>query len=172
MTQRTALVLVCILAAGCATTSPDIDVFLLQVAPVEATLLEQRVRLDVRLQNAGDAELSVTGVALQLDINGRRLAKGVSNASFTVPRLGETKASVEASVTLFDVARLLMDLPGRETFTYEVKGKVYLAGGMRRSLRFAREGEVARRDLETLGAGNMRSIIAPGSVEKQGGGRP
>jgi LEA14-like dessication related protein len=103
----------------------------------------------------------VTGVALQLDINDRRLAKGVSNESFTVPRLGETKTSIEASVTLFDVARLLLDLPGRETFTYEVKGKVYVGGGVRRSIRFAREGEVARADLETLGTGNMRSSIAP-----------
>jgi LEA14-like dessication related protein len=155
------LLIASLLLAGCATTSPEIDVFLLRLAPVEATLLEQRIRLDVRVQNASEAELSVTGVALQLDINDRRLAKGVSNESFTVPRLGETKTSIEASVTLFDVARLLLDLPGRETFTYEVKGKVYVGGGVRRSIRFAREGEVARADLETLGTGNMRSSIAP-----------
>ena len=161
MVLRFLIPAVLVLATGCASTSPDIDVFLLQVAPVEATMLEQRVRLDVRVLNASQTELSVTGVALQLNVNDRRLAKGVANEPFTVPRLGEAKTSVEASVTLFDVARLLLDLPGRESFTYEVAGKVYLGGGFRRSVRFAREGEVARGDLESLGAGNMRSIIKP-----------
>lgn len=161
MLRRFSCMVLLVLCAGCATTPPDLEVYLLEVAPVEATVLEQRIRLDIRVQNAGETELSVTGLTVQLDVNDRRLAKGVSNESFTVPRLGEVKTSIEASVTLFDVARLLLDLPGRESFAYAVKGKVFLAGALPRRVRFEREGQLQRRDLESLAAGSMRSGISP-----------
>ena len=148
---RSALLLA-LLLAGCA-TRPAVEVALVGLAPLESSLLEQRMRLDFRLQNFAERALDATGLELTLNVNGRPLARGVDNASFRVDRLGETRVSAVVSTTLFDLASQLLALPGRDTFTYELSGRLHLQGWPR-SLPFQRSGEISRAQLQRLaGAG-------------------
>ncbi len=148
---RPVLVLLALLG-GCA-SQPSVDVMLVGLAPMESTLLEQRLRLDFRLQNFGDRALEATGVEVTLNVNGRRLARGVDSGAFRVDRLGETRVSAVVSTSLFDVARQLLELPDRQSFSYELVGRVYLRGWPR-SMGFNRGGEISRSDLARLaGAG-------------------
>ncbi|MEQ8860565.1 MAG: LEA type 2 family protein [Pseudomonadales bacterium] len=133
---------------GCA-SQPSVDVNLVGLAPMESTLLEQRLRLDFRLQNFGDRALEATGMEMTLNVNGQRLARGVDNGAFRVDRLSETRVSAVVSTSLFDVARQLLDLPNRESFSYELTGRVYLQGWPR-SMPFRRGGEISRADLARL----------------------
>lgn len=147
-----ALALVPLLLAGCA-AQPRMDVALIGLAPVQSTLLEQRLRLDFRLQNFGERPIRASGVEVTLNVNGQRLARGVDNGAFEVERLGETRVSAVVSTSLFDVARQLLALQDRETFSYELTGRLYL-DGWPRSVPFARSGEISRSDLARLvGAG-------------------
>jgi len=147
------LAIAALLLSGCA-AQPNVDVALVGLAPMESTLLEQRLRLDFRLQNFSERVVSATGVELTLNVNGRRLARGVDNEAFGVDRLGETRVSAVVSTSLFDVARQLLDLPDRERFSYELSGRIYLEGWPR-SVPFSRSGEIAREDLARLvGAGD------------------
>ena len=51
--------------------------------------LELRLAVRVRIQNPNDTPIEYSGAALYLDLNGRKLASGVSDAIGTVPRYGE-----------------------------------------------------------------------------------
>ena len=143
--------LLVLIAGGCA-TDPSLEVFLIGMTPVQSSMFEQRMRLDLRVQNAGDEELRATGVAVTLNVNDSRLAKGVDNQPFTVPRLGDATTSAVVSTSLFDMARQLLGLPGRESFSYKLEGKIYLEN-RGRARRFTRSGELTREQLGRLAGG-------------------
>jgi hypothetical protein len=140
--------LLVLLAGGCA-SEPAVEVFLTGVTPLESGLLEQRARLDLRVQNAGEKALHANGLEVVLKVNDARLARGVDNRPFVVPRLGEATTSTVASASLLDVVRQLLNLPGRESFSYELEGKIHLEGrgGARR---FRHGGALTREQLERL----------------------
>ena len=151
-----------LIAGGCA-TDPSVEVFLIGMTPVQSSMFEQRMRLDLRVQNAGDKELRASGVAVTLNVNDSRLAKGVDNQPFTVPRLGDATTSAVVSTSLFDMARQLLGLPGRESFSYRLEGKIYLES-RGRARRFSRTGELTREQLGRL-SGSAGGSPAPLKLE-------
>ncbi len=146
------VLLLALLAGGCA-TEPAVEVFLIGVAPLESSMLERRVRLDLRVQNASEKELRASGLEVRLEVNDTRLARGVDNRAFVVPRLGEATTSAVVSTSLFDMVSQLLNLPGRDSFSYELEGKIYLEGRPG-TQRFRQGGALSRDQLERLvGAG-------------------
>ena len=59
------------------------------IDPLPSEGLELRLAVKVRIQNPNDASVEYTGTALSLDLNGHKLASGVSDEVGTVPRYGE-----------------------------------------------------------------------------------
>ena len=97
--------------AGCVGVGEErVEVHLADVALLDATLLEQRLRLTLRFQNRGGADLPVDGLAYRIEASGTTIASGVSNQAFTVPRFGEARVDVEATSTLAGVLRQIIDL--------------------------------------------------------------
>jgi hypothetical protein len=144
--------LVLALLAGCV-SRPDVDVVLVGLTPVESTLFEQRLRLDFRLQNFSDQVIRATGFEVTLNVNGRRLARGVDDGAFLLTGFSDARASAVVSTSLFEVARQLLDIPNRESFDYELTGRLHL-DGWPRSVSFARSGAISRDELQRLvGAG-------------------
>ena len=145
MLSRTAsyLALVLVSLAGCAQYKP-VDVFVIGLQPTEGSALEQRIRVDLRIQNPNDQPIDAHGMQIRLDVNGARLARGVSDATFTIPRLGETTTSIVATTSLFDLAKQIVALSGTQSFKYVLEGDVYvdsMPGGFGRSVSFHNEGE-------------------------------
>ena len=137
---------------GCA-SNPGVDVALIGLEPLETNLFEQRLRLDFRVQNLGEREIRATGLRVDLKLNDARLARGVDDGAFVVPRLSDARASAVVSASLFDVARQLLSLPEHDSFTYELSGRIYL-DGWPRSWGFVRAGVITREELQRLtGAG-------------------
>jgi LEA14-like dessication related protein len=140
--------LICLLLAGCASYERP-DVTLVGLAPLESTMLEPRMRLDFRLLNPGRKPLTVRGVDMALEINGVELARGVDGQGFELPAFGETRASVEVTASVFKLLQILLSLPQTEAFTYELSGRLHLAG-FPRSIPVTRAGSVTREQLQAL----------------------
>jgi LEA14-like dessication related protein len=112
--------------------------------------LELRLAVKVRIQNPNDLALEYSGAALTLDLNGRRLATGVSDSIGTVPRYGETVLTIPVTISAFDMARQVLGLAGAErndAVAYRVRGK--LEGGLFGTRRFTSEGTFELPDSRT-----------------------
>jgi LEA14-like dessication related protein len=128
---------------GCTHYKP-VDVFVINLTPTESAGLEQRIKVDLRILNPNDEAIVANGMQIRLDVNGARLARGVSDATFTIPRLGEATTSIVATTTLFDLAKQLVVMSGgRQTLQYELDGDIYLgaANPLARSVSFHNAGE-------------------------------
>ena len=144
---RTCLIIVLLPAiAGCATSFTSMEepeIHVINIVPLEADgLFEQRARVNLRIINPNDVDLSITGFSFHMDINDAPFTRGVSNESLTVPRLGEAKASVIVTTTVVDLARQMMAFEGHDNPNYTIEGKVYLANSRMRSVSFSYSGEL------------------------------
>jgi LEA14-like dessication related protein len=113
------------------------------IEPLEGQGLEMRFAVKLRVQNPNDAPIDFDGVALDLDLNGRAFASGVSDQRGSVPRFGETVVSVPVTVSAFSVARQAFGFATGDTVnkvSYAVRGK--LAGGVFGGARFSDSGYV------------------------------
>ena len=129
--------------AGCETvTRPDaLRVTVAGVEPLQGEGLELRFMVRLRVQNPNDAAVDFDGVAVDLEVNGKNLASGLSDRKGTVPRFGETLIDVPVSVSAFAAMRQalgLSDAAARGELPYVVSGK--LAGGLFGTVRFSQSG--------------------------------
>jgi LEA14-like dessication related protein len=135
------------------TLSPNSDPLNVSVAgvePLEGEGFELRLAVKVRIQNPNDAPVEYDGVALTLDVNGKKFGTGVSGDTGTVPRYGETVVTIPITVGPFNIARQVLGLAtGGEVraVSYAVHGK--LEGGLFGTKRFEDKGTF---ELPTAGA--------------------
>ena len=90
--------------------------------------MEQTFVAELRIQNPTETDLDITGVALDLEINGQSFAKGVSNQSLRVERLSTKVMQVEAYTGLTSILRQLAEVQKgsyASGFKYRLKGTVY-----------------------------------------------
>ncbi|MBK6672449.1 MAG: LEA type 2 family protein [Proteobacteria bacterium] len=143
MRVLTALVLLAGLA-GCAYArleKPTLQV--VDVQMLKGDLLQQQLKLRMRVQNPNDRELPVAGITYELAVAGEAFAHGESERNFIVPALGS--AEFDVNVTANAATALLKILAGGrklETVDYRLTGKVALSSGMLRSIPFDQKGVV------------------------------
>ncbi len=133
-----------LLFGGCASLRyPEpIDVIMAGVEPLQSQGLELRMLVKLRIQNPNDLPLDFNGVSVQMDVQGKRFATGVSDAVGSVPRFGETIVSVPVSISVFRIVHQAMDVMTNEyrgKLEYEMTGR--LAGPAFNSVRFKSKGE-------------------------------
>lgn len=163
MTPHRAVLAIPLLAAalafaGCATL-PDQDPLEVTVAgiePLQGEGMELRMNVKLRIQNPNDAPLDYDGAYVKLEVQGRTFATGVSDATGTVPRFGESLVVVPVTASMLRVVRnvvgMMQDQPP-EQVRYRMTGKLSTTGfGSRR---FSAEGEFK------LPAGTVREGAAP-----------
>lgn len=128
--RRTTLVSLLMLGLGACAHLPGTDPLIFDVTgiePLPGDGLELRLAITIRIQNPNDAPIEYTGVALDVDLNGRRLASGVSGEIGTVPRYGETVFTLPVTISAFNVARQLagfMNGSRTDEVGYRVRGKL------------------------------------------------
>ena len=145
--RRTLLILLAfgvLLCGGCASLQghDPIQVIIAGVQPLEGEGLELRMLVKLRIQNPNDVPLDFNGVSVQMDVQGKRFATGVSDAAGSVPRFGETIVDVPVSISMFRMARQAIGVMTDEyhgKLAYEMTGK--LAGPAFNSVRFKSHGE-------------------------------
>jgi len=135
------------LALGACATLPGRDalrVHVVGVEPLQGEGFELRFAVRLRAQNPNDAAVEYDGVALELELNGKALASGVSDQKGIVPRYGEAVFSVPMSISAFAAVRQAMGLVEGQSIDkipYVLRGR--LAGGMFGGMRFSDEGTLS-----------------------------
>ena len=112
------------------------------VEPLQSQGMEVRMLVKLRIQNPNDLPLDFNGVSVQVDVQGKRFATGVSDTAGSVPRFGETIVSVPVSISVFSIVRQAMDIATEEyrgKIEYDMTGR--LAGPAFNSVRFNSKGE-------------------------------
>jgi hypothetical protein len=129
--------------AGCASLAnrDPLNIDVAGIEPLPGEGLELRLAVTIRVQNPNDVAMQYTGAALALDLNGRKLATGVSDAVGTVPRYGESVFTIPVTISAFNMVRQVLGFVDAEQETevrYRVRGK--LEGGLFGTRRFSDEG--------------------------------
>ena len=118
--------------AGCASwfmNGEPPEVLVTNVTPLETTAFEQRLQVDLRIRNPNDFDLLVTGIDFTLTLNGKRLARGLSNKDITVSRLSDAVVSVQTSTSTFDMVRQLLSFSQTQDLSYDITGLLHLKDG-------------------------------------------
>jgi len=140
--------------AGCSwmqRTDPP-QVTLVGVEPAASEGLETRIQLKLRVQNPNDAPIGYNGVYVELDVQDKSFASGVSNQSGTVPAFGEAVITVPVAVSIWSIAGQGMGLfsgKAMDKVTYAMRGK--LSGSSSETVRFKSQGELNLADLVSGG---------------------
>jgi LEA14-like dessication related protein len=127
------------------------DVLVANITPLDSTPFEQRLKIDLRVRNPNDYELQVTGMDILLDLNGKRLARGLGNQAFAVPRLSDRVVTIETTTSTLDVVRQVLGLRKVQALRYEISGVLYLKDGR---LPFENSGVLVEK-------GELSGILAP-----------
>jgi hypothetical protein len=121
------------MAFGCASMKArdPLQVTVAGIEPLQGQGLEMRLNVKLRVQNPNDNPVDFDGVALQMDVQGKTFATGVTDAAGSVPRFGETVITVPVTISAFRMARQAMGLMGGGGFNkidYEMNGKLNGSG--------------------------------------------
>jgi LEA14-like dessication related protein len=132
--------------SGCAMfqRSAPLQVTVLGVEPAESQGMELRLLVKLRVQNPNDAAVDYNGVAVEMSVQGKTFATGVSDAAGSVPRFGEAVITVPVSASAFSLLGRALDMvhgAGSGKITYELKGKLSNPGFS--STPFHAQGEFA-----------------------------
>jgi len=114
------------------------------IEPIEGQGLEMRFNVKLRVQNPNDSAVSFNGVSLNLELNGKPFASGVSDQVGTVPRFGETVVNVPLTVPALSAVRQAFAFAGAAQsgqIPYILRGK--LAGGLTGTTRFIDQGTLS-----------------------------
>lgn len=143
--RSTAILVATLLLSACAGL-PNRDPLIVDVAGIDSLPgegLEIRLQVAIRVQNPNDAPVQFRGTALDLDLNGRRAASGVSDTAGEVPRYGETVIYVPVTISAFNIVNQVIGFINNdgEEIDYRIRGK--LDGGLFATRRFVDEGTLS-----------------------------
>jgi LEA14-like dessication related protein len=108
-----------------------LQVTVLGIEPQDSQGMELRMLVKLRVQNPNDSPIDYNGVALEMYVQGKTFATGVSDAVGSVPRFGEAIITVPVTVSAFHMLGQAFDLVrsgGTGKITYEMKGKLNGSG--------------------------------------------
>ena len=123
---------VVLLFSGCASwfiKGEPPEVLVTNVTPLDATLFEQRLRVDLRVRNPNDFDYHLTGIDFTLNLNGKRLVRGLGSKEVTIPRLGDTVMTIDTTTSTLDIVRQLLNLSQKQELAYDIKGVLHSTEG-------------------------------------------
>lgn len=139
---------------GCAGVGKRLEtpeVTLAHITMEQAKGFEAVYQLDLRVFNTNDVALEVRGIDCELEINGKRFAKGVSAAQTTVPAYGTElvqmkvySSMLEMMTSLVDMVRQVQAKQAVPKLEYKLAGRLRLGGAsmMPGSFPFSYAGEL------------------------------
>jgi LEA14-like dessication related protein len=74
------------------------------VEPMQGEGLELRLGVKLRVQNPNEHPIDFRGAAVDLEVEGKRFASGVSSESGNVPGYGETIVTIPVTASAFQMA--------------------------------------------------------------------
>jgi LEA14-like dessication related protein len=127
--------------SACATLPEPLNVSVAGIESMKGEGMEMRMLVKLRIQNPNDKEVAFNGASLRMNVQRRTFATGVSDASGTLPRLGETVVEVPVTISTLNIIRQVMGMAMGEPVdkvNYSMQGKLH-TGGMS-GMRFGTDG--------------------------------
>ncbi len=143
--RRLFLLAVAALAMTACASMPHTDPLQVTVAGVEGLPgegMEIRMLVRLRVQNPNETPIEFSGVYVELEVQDKTFASGVSDESGIVPGFGEAVVSVPVTVSVLRMVRQVVGiLDGQpvDQVRYRMSGK--LNGGVFNTHRFESSGE-------------------------------
>jgi LEA14-like dessication related protein len=134
-----------LLLCGCASL-PAFDPPRVTLAGIDSVAfegMELRMLVQLRVQNPNGIALDYDGIDVQLSLQGKGVARGVSNERGSVPRYGEAVVALPVTISLMDLGRQALGIlkGGDSRVHYAIEGK--LGSPLLGATRFHSQGEVA-----------------------------
>jgi hypothetical protein len=147
-------VLLVLLLGACASLGggEPLNLHVVGIEPLPGEGLEMRFAVKLRVQNPNTSALAYDGIAIELRVNGRPLASGVSDQRGNVPRFGEVLIEVPVSISAFSAMRQALGLAEYtrlDRVPYTLSGRLSGAG-LFGGRRFSSAGVI---DLSGVGIG-------------------
>ncbi|MBW2192369.1 MAG: LEA type 2 family protein [Deltaproteobacteria bacterium] len=142
------------LLAGCAGFGKRLEapeVSLAHITIQESKGFETTYQIDLRVFNTNEIPLEVKGVDCELEINGRKFAKGVSPTETTVPAYGTELLQVEVYSSMLEMVSSFLNMvrevqskQAPPNIEYKITGRLRLGSGkmLPGSFPFKYEGEL------------------------------
>lgn len=111
-----ALLFVSACGGGGRVRPPRVDVSIADVRLAQAGVLEQTYAMTLRVQNPHNFEILADGLSFSVETNGKLFARGVSNESVVIPRLGEAMVQVQA---VSDTPKAIEQVVDFQNFAFE-----------------------------------------------------
>ena len=155
------LLSVLFLLAGCAgvTLERPLQIQLVDVIPQDMTLLEQRMRVIVRIRNPNNQPVAISGLRFSLTLNKVPLFDALSNKKVAVQRLGEAVTSVSASTTTFKLIRQALEIDPDKPIDYCLDGTVFLDDAFGSRIPFQNKGRINLPKLLNAGGNSLSPIL-------------
>lgn len=121
-------------------TRPNVSVVSIEMRG--GNLLQQNFAVKLDIQNPNDRALPVTGLHVELNVGGERIASGVSDRAFVVPALGDTEFDMTVKA---NAALALMKLAAKmdqhsDSIDYDLTGAASIDLPFLRDLPFHQSG--------------------------------
>lgn len=137
------LLLLAVALAGCALFLPKLQTPRLSIVDVEvlrANLLQQQLRVRMRVENPNDRSLPVKGLSYTVYLGEQEFATGVSDASFVVPALGTAEFNMDVNANAAGALFTILGKSRGQGVEYRMRGRVELTHGWLRSIPFEQSG--------------------------------
>lgn len=140
------LLLLTALTSGCASLSEPIDpprVSLEDFSSLPSEGAGPRFQIKLRIQNPNEQTLDIAGISYGIELAGQEVITGVSNDIPVIDGYSEGVVTLDASLQLFQVLRLLASLgqPTADDLTYRFTAKIDFKG-MIPTQRVEEEGQI------------------------------
>lgn len=132
------------LTGGCAwlQSRDPLHVSVAGVEPLPGEGMELRMLVKLRIQNPNETPVAFNGAFIEMSVQGKEFASGVSDQSGNVPRFGESLVAIPVTISAFNLARQAMGMmsPKSQQIDYALSGK--LSGATFESVRFKSSGQL------------------------------
>jgi LEA14-like dessication related protein len=109
---------------------------------IGSNLIEQEFQLRLRIVNANNYQLSLSGLRYNLRLNERDFLEGVSNGTVTVPRLSETTVLARGRTNTIELVDQVLTIVEAKEFRYALEGVAYIDGGPVAGVPFNAGGDI------------------------------
>lgn len=120
---------------------PDVSLVGIEMGE-NSSLFEQHLKLTLKVSNPNSRDITIDGVSFRVELGDRELARGLTNKAVVLPKLGEVRVPIDATVSLLSVFNEIPKLLGSAGLAYRLRGEVITHDYGR--LPFDRKGELGR----------------------------
>jgi LEA14-like dessication related protein len=109
----------------------------------EIKIFESVFTIEMRVFNTNDIPMEIKGLNCDLELNGKRLATGVSNVEINIPSYETALVPMTLYSSVLDVLTVLRKLAKNEKLEYKLTGRIKLGKGtMPSTIPFKSMGEL------------------------------